>query len=113
MAYLARREAPWSGHGRVEIVVDRESADLHSVSDVFDGLAKRERTKLVEASHYVLFSESIEGSHRTAQFSFNLIDETVECSLQTAGPKGANNFAFPDKVDVAFHALSDGHDGAT
>ncbi len=75
----------------VEVVVDGEAGDLETIGNVFDRLAQRKGAELVESMHDPLLPGAIKRCDRVADFSFDLIDESVKRSVETAEPQTAND----------------------
>jgi hypothetical protein len=97
----------------VQVVVDGETADLETVGDVLDCLAERERSEFVEASDHILFALAVEIGQRTTEFSLDLVDEAVECTLETGWSIAADQFTAEVQWDVAIGELAGTDDIAT
>jgi hypothetical protein len=59
-----------------------------------------------------LFATPVEFGDPAAEFSFDLVDQPVESTLEPRGPKPTNDLAFPRERDVAIGQLLGGNDGA-
>lgn len=95
---------------RVEVVVDGEAADFEAVSDVLDGFAQCESSERIKAANDVLFSGSIEARDGGAEFSLDLVDQAIECSLEAGRPKASDHVAVPSQWEIAIGELSGGDD---
>lgn len=97
----------------VEVVVHGEATDLEAVSDVLDRFAECESSECIEAADHVLLAGAIQAGDRGAELSFDLIDEAIECSLQTRGAEARDDDAIPTQRQIAVREVSGRNDLAT
>ena len=94
----------------VQVVVHGEPADLETVGDVFHRFAESEGPELVEPSNDILFARPIKTRDRRADLAFDLVDQPVEGTVQSGGPKAADHRSVPGQWDVAASEFCGGHD---
>ena len=87
---------------RVEVVVDREARNFEPLGDVFDRLAKRERSELVQTMNCTLLARSIQPGDWLTELSLYLVDEPIERIVNAVESKTADERSLELQRDVAW-----------